>query len=80
MFQAGFSDFFRLIIFDTSESRACSQAVSSCPGRRPLLYRFEVKIAASGTPAFPLQEDRRAERNIVLSNATPEAPIENSDF
>jgi hypothetical protein len=35
-------------------------------------YRFEVKVAASGTETFPLQEERVFDQSVAVSSATPD--------
>lgn len=35
-------------------------------------YRFEVKVAASATQTFPIQEERVTDQTVILSNAAPD--------
>jgi hypothetical protein len=35
-------------------------------------YRFEVKVAASATQTFPIQEERLTDQTVILSSATPD--------
>ncbi len=35
-------------------------------------YRFEVKLAASGTENFPVREERVFDQSVAISNMTPD--------